>query len=240
VSDVSPRASRLATPRWLDTRLVLGVVLVLLAVVAGARVFAAAGRYTQVYVARHQLVPGEHLGVSDLGTGRVRFNGDGGAYISVTDAPPVGYLVTRYVGPGELVPLGALSASGATPAASRLVTVPVAPGHLPDDLGHGDLVDLYLTPKVAAGVKVPAPTQVLSAVAVDADDGGSAELSGGSMVSVGLAVPLALVATVVHAVESGTLDVVRVPAAAAGPAPSSPSSPAAPAPSTTSPISSSP
>jgi hypothetical protein len=223
VSDVSPRASRLATPRWLDTRLVLGVILVLVAVVVGARVFAAAGRYTQVYVARRALVPGEHLAASDVATGRIRFTGDGGQYIAASGGAPVGYLVTRYVGAGELVPRGALSASATTVTQTRSVTVPVAPGHLPDDLSHGDLVDLYLSAKVAAGSNVPAPIEVLSAVAVDSDDGGSQALSGGSMVSVVLAVPLDRVATVVHAVESGILDVVRVPAAAAGPALSPPS-----------------
>jgi hypothetical protein len=225
------RRHRLVMPRWLDVRLVAGVALVLLAVVAGARVFAAAGRYTEVYVARQPLAPGEHLRADDLGIGRIRFGGGGGSYIAATGSPPVGYLVTRYVGLGELVPLAALSGSGAAPAQSRLVTVPVAPGHLPDDLAHGDLIDLYLTPKVSDTDNVPPPTTVLTSVAVDSDDAGSQSLSGGSMVSLVLAVPLDRVASVVHAVESGTLDVVRVPAAAVGSAPSSPPLPASPVPS---------
>jgi hypothetical protein len=227
VSEPSPRARRLATPRWLEPRLVIGILLVLASVVIGARVFATAGRYTQVYVARHQLVPGEHLAAGDLAVGRVRFGGNGGAYVAAAGAAPLGYLVTRYVGPGELVPLAALSSSGTTTSASRLVTVPVAPGHLPDGLGHGDLVDVYETAKVAAGGAVPQPVEVLAGVAVDAADGGSQSLTGSSTVSVVLAVPPASVARVIHAVESGSLDVVRVPAAAAGAAPSPPASPAA-------------
>lgn len=221
MSDRSPRASRLATPRWLDARLVLGVVLVLVAVVVGARVFASAGRYTNVYVARHALVPGEHLNADDLSTGQVRFSGEGGSYVGVASVPPTGYLVTRYVAAGEFVPLTALSAAASTPGASRYVTVPVTPGHLPADLDHGDLVDVYLTPKVAAGATVPLPTLVLSAVAVQADDGGSQSLSAGSAVAVVLTVPTARVSAVVHAVESGTIDLVRVPAAVAagGPGP---------------------
>jgi hypothetical protein len=231
VSDVSPRASRLATPRWLDVRLVVGVLLVLLAVLAGARIFAADGRYTEVYVARHLLVPGEHLAAGDLSVGQVRFSGEGGSYISAAGQPPVGYLVTRYVGPGEFVPIAALSATAAAATASRFVTVPVAPGHLPGDLAHGDLVDVYLTPKEGSEAKVPAPIEVLSSAVVDSYDAGSSTLSGGSTVSVVLAVPTGLVAAVVHAVESGTLDLVRVPAAAAGTAPSPASPPARSAPS---------
>jgi hypothetical protein len=215
VSDGSRRASRLATPRWLDVRLVLGVLLVLLAVVAGARVFASAGHYTDVYVARHALVPGEHLAAGDLSVGQVRFDGDGESYVAASGQAPIGYVVTRYVDPGEFVPRAALSASAAQIGASRFVTVPVSPGHLPDGLAHGDLVDVYVTAKVAAGDKVPMPSQVLAAVAVDSDDGGSQSLSAGSTVAVVLDVPANLVATMVHAVESGTIDLVRVPAAAA-------------------------
>jgi hypothetical protein len=220
VLDASPRARRLATPRWLDARLVLGVVLVLVAVVAGARVFASADRYTEVYVASRPLVPGEHLGPTDLSVGQVRFSGEGSAYIAAAGHPPVGYLVTRYVGAGEFVPLAAVSATATHTADSRLVTVPVAPGHLPDGLGHGDLVDVYLTPKVASGRRVPAPIPLLASVAVDSYDDGSQSLSGGSTAAVVLAVPLDKVVAVVHAVESGTIDLVSVPAAAAAVAPS--------------------
>jgi hypothetical protein len=220
VPDASPRANRLGAPRWLDARLVVGVLLVLLAVVAGARIFASADRYAQVYVARHALVPGEHLSSGDLSVGQVRFSGEGGSYVAAAGRPPVGYLVTRYVGAGEFVPISALSASAAAPSTSRFVTVPVMPGHLPNDLGHGDLVDVYLTPKVAADAKVPPPVLALSSVAVDSYDNGSGALAGGGVASVVLAVPADRASDLVHAVESGTIDLVGVPAAAAGPAPS--------------------
>lgn len=211
VSDGSPPARRLAAARWLDLRLVLGVLLVLLAVVIGARVFASAGRYSQVYVARQALVPGERVDAADLGVGRVRFDGAGGAYVAAAGQPPVGYVVTRYVGAHELVPMAALSATSTAADASRVVTVPVAAGHLPDGLAHGDLVDVYLTPKVAPGRPVPLPTCVLSAAAVQSDDGGSQSLTAAVSVAVELAVPQGKVPTLLHAVESGSLDLVRVP-----------------------------
>ncbi|MBV9290879.1 MAG: SAF domain-containing protein [Frankiales bacterium] len=207
----SPRAVRLAAPRWLDARLVLGILLVLLSIVAGARVLASADHYTKVYVAARDLAPGEHLTSADLTVGQVRLHGQAGHYVAA-GAAPVGYVVTRYVGAGELLPAAALAGTGPAPA-SRFVTVPVAAGHLSDDLQRGQLVDVYLTPKAAAGQAVPAPTLVLAGAAVQSRSGGSRTFGADSSVSVVLAVPIAKVADVVHAVESGSIDLVAVPTA---------------------------
>jgi Flp pilus assembly protein CpaB len=214
---VSPRAARLAPPRWLDARLAVGVLLVLVAVVAGARVFAAADNMTTVYVAAHDLVPGQHLTADDVSVGRVHLDGQGSYYVAASAGPPIGYVITRYVGAHEFVPAGALSAQVA--ADSRFVTVPVQPGHLPGDLGRGDRVDVYLTPKAAAGAAVSAPRLVLSAVPVESREGGARTFSGSTSLAVVLAVPRDEVADVVQAVETGTIDLVVVPpgAGTAGP-----------------------
>ena len=215
VADIaSPRPARIVMPRWVDARLLLGVLMVLVAVVVGAKVFAAAGTYTRVYIARHALVPGEHITAADLGVGRVRLDGQASLYIGVAASPPVGYVVSRYVGADEFVPAGALTASAAP--SGRYVTVPIQPGHLPPGLSHGDLVDVYVTPKAAPGTDVPTPQLVLSSVAVQTRDGGSRSFSGSSTLAVVLAVPADKVAELIHAVESGTIDLVGVPAAAAG------------------------
>jgi hypothetical protein len=210
VSEASPAARRLTRPSWLDTRVALGLLLLMTAVVVGARVFAAADRYTTVYVARHALVPGEQLHQADVTVGRVRFDGESGQYVA-TGALPAGYLVTRYVAPGELLPRAALTGGAAVVVASRLVTVPVAAGHLPVDLGRGDEVDVYLTSKKVAG-GTGAPSLVLPAAVVDTVDSGGG-LSADETSSVVLVVPADRVAAVVRAVESGDLDLVRVPPA---------------------------
>ena len=93
--------------------------------------------------------------------------------------------------------------------------MPVAPGHLPPALTHGTLVDVYLTPRTAAGTAVPAPTLVLANVAVQSREGGSRSLGGDSTLAVVLTVPTDRVAYMIHAVESGTIDLVAVPADAA-------------------------
>ena len=192
------------------------MLLVLAAVVVGARLFASAGHETAVFVASHPLVPGEHLAAGDLQVGHVRFDGNGSAYVAADGAAPVGYVVTRYVGAHELVPRSALSAATPVVGASRFVTVPVEPGHLPEDLGHGDLVDVYLTAKATAGSEVPPPVLVAAAVPVDSYDSGARGFSGTATESVVLSVPAGLVRPVVHAAEAGTIDLARVPVTPTG------------------------
>ena len=206
----SPRAARLAAPRWLDARLALGVLLVALSIIAGARVYAAADNTTAVYVAAHDLVPGQHLGADDFAVGHVRLPAQAGLYIAASAAPPVGYVVTRFVGAHELVPVAALGATG-TASHSRFVTVAVQSGHLADELARGDLVDVYLTTKAASGEAAPAPMLVIAGVPVESRSGGSRTFSASSAFSVVLSVPVDKVAAVVHAVESGTIDLVTVP-----------------------------
>ena len=207
-------AARVSMPRWLDARVAVGLLLVLVSVAAGARVVSAAGHLTPVYVAAHDLAPGQRVTAGDLAVARVRIEGDGSRYLAASAAAPVGYVVTRAVGAHELVPAAALSA-GSSLADTRMVTVPVQPGHLPAELGHGDLVDVYLTPKVATGRTVPPPTLVLQHVAVDSREGGSRTFGGESALAVVLVVPAEQVAEMVHAVESGSIDLVRVPPDAA-------------------------
>ena len=223
---VSPQATRLTLPRWLDARVAVGLLLVLVSVVAGARLVAAAGHLTPVYVAAHDLTPGQRVADGDLTVAHVRLGGDAGRYVAAGAVAPVGYVVTRFVGARELVPVGAL-ATGAAVADTRFVTVPVQPGHLPGDLAHGDLVDVYLTAKISGGAAVPMPALVLSGVPVESREGGSRSFGGETALAVVLDVPADHVAAMVHAIESGTLDLVRVPpeaaqrlAGSASPAPS--------------------
>jgi hypothetical protein len=189
----------------------LGLVLVLLAVVAGARLFASADHYSHVYVVRHPLVPGERVASGDLSVGRVRFAGDARPYLAVGSRSLVGQLVTRYVAAGEILPSAALS-SGRVTTAVRDVTVPVIPGHLPADLAHGDLVDVYVTTKGALGTSNSAPHLVLARAVVDADDERANSLAGQQAVGVVLAVPADAVSRAVAAVENGSIDLVRIPA----------------------------
>lgn len=152
MSDVpaSPRAKRLTPPRWLDGRLVLGVLLVLVSVVVGSRVLASADRSELVWAAASDLTAGSQLGPGDLVAVRVRLFDSGPSYLRAHGDPPVGYLVRRGIGAGELLPEQAL-ARPEVDVDFRLVTVPVEAGHYPPTLAEDQRVDLWVTPELAGG-----------------------------------------------------------------------------------------
>lgn len=238
MSDIpaSPKAHRLVTPAWLDGRLVLGVLLVLVSVVVGARVLSSADRSQLVWAAADDLTVGSQLEAGDLAPVRVRLFESGPRYLAAGGSAPVGWIVTRGVGAGELLPEGALVTPGAD-VDFRLVTVPVEVGHYPPSLRAEERVDLWLTPETrgagggpaqpAAAPPIPAPTtapppdadalqlrgaqQVLSQVRVETGP------VRGELASTGSAVPIVLqvrpedVAEVVSAMGLGRIDVVKVP-----------------------------
>ena len=156
-SPVSPAARRLATPRWLDTRLVLGVLLVLLSVLVGARVLAGADRSQLVWATSRALAPGSVLAAGDLVAVRVRLFDTAGLYLDAEQPAPVGYVAARGLGAGELLPDDALRRPELD-VDYRLVTVLVELGHVPPDLGDGQQVDVWLTPDREPGTAAPAAT----------------------------------------------------------------------------------
>ena len=147
----APPARRLARPRWLDTRLVLGLLLVLVSVVAGARLLGSADAATPVWVVTRDLAAGTTLREGDLEPGRVRLFGDASRYVLAQGSAPVGYVLARGVGARELLPASGLLAPEEAARARRDVAVPVEPGHLPDDLAAGQQVDVYVTPGARGG-----------------------------------------------------------------------------------------
>jgi hypothetical protein len=91
-------------PEWLDTRLVLGVLLVLVSVVVGARVLSAADRSQLVWTTRRDLAPGTELTADDVVAARVRLFDNAERYLSAEQPRPVGYLLDRALGADELLP----------------------------------------------------------------------------------------------------------------------------------------
>lgn len=167
----SPQASRLARPRWLDIRLLVGLLLVLVSVVAGARIIAAADNTVPVLVAADDLAPGQPLTGDLVDTRDVLmhegldryFTGDVGA----------GHVVVRPVGRGELLPRSAVSPATEIEAV-RYVTVPVQPAEAPAGLAAGHLVDVWIP---TADGDAPAEL-LLSGVTVTATSAGTGSLGG--------------------------------------------------------------
>lgn len=209
----SPRASRLASPRWLDGRLVLGVLLVLGSVLVGARVLSSADRSQSMWVTTRDLAPGTVLAEDDLRPAQVRLYAATGRYAAALGPKPVGYVVRRGLGGAELLPRAALGRPG-DDVAFRDVTVPVANGHLPPALGHGDQVDVYVTPSEKAARSAPGPLGprlVLAGVTVQRVVRAGGLGAGGQDAPVLLTVRPDQVLGLVAAMAEGTIDLVAVP-----------------------------
>lgn len=223
----SPKASRLAAPGWLDGRLVLGVLLVLVSVIVGARVLSSADRNQLVWATTGDLAVGSQLAESDLMAVRVRLFESGDRYLDATGPPPVGYVVRRGLGAGELLPDDALSLP--EDGAFRLVTVPVEAGHFPPDLADEQEVDVWVTPTRPGGaapasgpLDLSGAQVVLLRVAVASGPPQDSFSSGGTASPVVLRVREGDVGRLVSAMSLGRIDLVRVPRNAEASVPSVP------------------
>ena len=141
-----PVPRRVRPPRWLDLRLVLGVLLVLGSVLIGARVVTAADATVPVWSAAGDLAAGTVLRADDLVAVPVRLDDDAGGYLS-TSTDPAGQVLGRAVLAGELVPRSALD-----PASEQVqLALPVQAGYAPPALARGQVVDVYAVADPAAG-----------------------------------------------------------------------------------------
>jgi hypothetical protein len=150
-----PTPRRVRAPRWLDLRLVLGVLLVLASVLLGARVVAAADATVPVWAVTADLAAGTELRADDLTAVDVRLDDAAGAYLS-TGTRPEGRTLARAVREGELLPRSVLE------AADELVqlALPVQSGYVPPGLQRGQLVDVYAVADPAAGATAVADGSV--------------------------------------------------------------------------------
>lgn len=142
----APVPRRVRPPRWLDLRLVLGLLLVLGSVLLGARVVGAADATVPVWAAKEDLAAGTVLTADDLTVVDVRLDAVASGYLAAS-VRPEGRTLARAVGDGELLPRAALE------EATGLVQValPVQAGWVPPGLRRGQLVDVYAVADPAAG-----------------------------------------------------------------------------------------
>jgi Chaperone for flagella basal body P-ring formation len=147
-SPVSPAPRRVRRPRWLDSRLIAGIVLVLVSVLVGARVVSAADKTESMWAAAHDLAPGSVLGAQDVTSVRVRLPDGSGHYLETT-VPVLGKTVTRQLSAGELLPQSSLENS----APATTVTVPLATANAPK-ISRGQRIELWVTTKTCSAVAV--------------------------------------------------------------------------------------
>lgn len=214
VSDLpAPSASRLSRARWLDARLLIGLLLVLLSVVVGAKVFADADQRVEVWSVTRDLGADSPLDGGDLQATAVNLSGATERYLSASQKLD-GLVLTRPLGRGELVPVSAVATGGG--AQKRRLVIEVDRFGVAG-LQKGRVVDVYVVRETPSGEQPSPPQLVLSGVTVaeDVKSGGSAFGGSGSTAGVTLLVDQADVPELIDAVAHGDVYVVQVPGDAA-------------------------
>lgn len=173
----SPWARRLPQRRWRDPRLLLGLLLVAVCVVVGARLLSTADDYTLVWSARRDLPAGSALSATDVKAHSVRFRdqADADRYLPA-DQALTGAVLSRALGAGELLPRAALAPANARSPDELALAVESA--SVPPALSQGDRVDVWVVPAQVEGRTQPARRVLASVVVVSA--GTSASSFGGS------------------------------------------------------------
>lgn len=162
----SPSARRHRSPTWRDPRLAIGVVIVAVSVLLGAKLLGDADDMVAVWAARDNLHAGGILTAQDLVRREVRFADTAAAnrYVSADSSLPARATLTRDVGAGEMLPRAALGDAGD----QTLVEVPVAAAadSIPATVDVGASVDVWITPKTAQGEPADGAIRVFDDVRV--------------------------------------------------------------------------
>lgn len=140
-----PPATRATRPGWRDPRLWIGVLIVTVSVLAGARLLASADDTVSVWAVSGDAGPGAELTTADLVVHRVRFaDGDDlTGYFTVDDELPADLHLVRGVTAGELLPRAAI---GSASDAGDSVELPIAVDaeQVPRSVQAGSVVNVYL------------------------------------------------------------------------------------------------
>lgn len=207
-----PAARRIQPPSWRDSRLLVGVTLVLASVVAGALVVSGADETTPVYAATRVLTPGTELRSGDVQVVSVRLESSGARYLAAGDGLAVGQVVLRTVSAGELVPVSSMGRRDEVDL--RPVSVPVA-AEVAEPLAAGVLVDVWVADRDGGGGRssYAKPRQVAASAQVAGRSDRRGALGSSTASAVQLLLSAALVPEVIHAVDNESrVTLVPVPA----------------------------
>lgn len=210
----TPTASRLRTPSWRDSRLLVGLLLVLVSTVLGSVVVARADDRVPVYAARGDVAPGQRLTEADVMRVDVLL-GDGAAGYLPADRPlPADTWSLRPLRPGELIPLTGVGAAATVDVQQVALLVDATSAAA---ISSGSVVDVYVNrPKEGTTVGLPTytgPERALEAVSVVRVAGEDGVLGGSAQTrAVHVMVPRASVRDVVADVDLGArITLVPVP-----------------------------
>ena len=146
----------------LDPRLAIGVVLVVASVVGVVSIVAATDESTEVYAAASTLTPGDRVLSSDLVIRSVKLNEATDRYIAQGELPDEGFIATRPIEAGELIPSSSLGSHDGL----SLTSVVVSPqGGLSGTVATGASVDVWASAEAEDG-SYAAPGVIISGAVV--------------------------------------------------------------------------
>ncbi len=192
---------RLRRPSWRDARLLVGVLLVLLSVLIGSWLVAAAKNTTDVYAAKEPLLPGQEVTTSEVMVRAVQLDEALGAYITTSQGLQPGTYVLRAVQPGELVPSDSLGT--AQEALDKTVSVPVDPAAA-SALRVGNIVDVWVSRRDPdeAGIRYLDPERLLErAIVAQVPTSGSGLSVGVGQAAVAIVIPAGDVGPIISSVD---------------------------------------
>lgn len=190
-----PIAGRIKRPSWRDPKLLVGLALIAFSVVAVATVIQGADTTAPYYSARHTLTPGTVITEADVTLVNVRVGT--GTYLAADAAAPWGQVVTRVVGPGELIPASSLVPQDefdSRPVAVR-TSLPLG-----EAIARGSIVDVWLTVETEDG---PESTQIAEGLIVEQVDRAGGAFSVANSETVYVVVPGNQLADFLDAIASG-------------------------------------
>jgi hypothetical protein len=184
--------------RRFDLRLIIGLVLVIAAAIAGFLLVTAADNSTAVYAATKSLSPGHVIEKSDLVLTDVKLGKSGSSYLTVSELTE-GAVVTKSVGAGELVPISAVGTAKQVASTNVVVQLDLP---LSSDATEGSTVDVWASMAVGQGVFGP-PAVIISGaqIAHITEATGLAASTGG--VRVEIVVPQSKVAALLESQANG-------------------------------------
>ena len=216
----TPTATRLRAPSWRDSRLLVGVVLVLVSTVGGAVVVARADDRVPVYAAAGQVAPGQRLTPGDVTVVEAQIGDGAAAYLSADRPLPSDAFALREVRPGELIPVGSIGPAAQVGVQQVALLVDATSAGA---LASGSVVDVYVNrpEEGTTGVGVPrykGPERVLEGVSVVRVAGDDAVLGGATETrAVHVMVPRDAVRDLVADVDAGArITLVPVPGGVGG------------------------
>lgn len=121
----------------------VGVAIVAISVIAGARIIGAADDTIEVWSVSSDMAAGQPLTADDLVATQIYFRdpGEADSYLRVSDRLPADARLNRAVGAGELVPRTALQRAGSGGVSTLPLVLPALA--MPPDLTPGTRVDVW-------------------------------------------------------------------------------------------------